>query len=166
MAHSDQYKAYGESSILCADPAALVVALYEGGIEAVCRAKACLQAGDISGRGKEITKAVNIVTELLVSLDHKRGGDLSRRLEQLYLYLHKRLLEAHAGQNREALDEVRNLLETLLVGWHKVAADSAGASSECKQPTVAAPTVNFSQPFYGHYLDEPAEVAPGFSAAF
>ncbi|HBY61334.1 MAG TPA: hypothetical protein DEH78_16050, partial [Solibacterales bacterium] len=43
-----------------------------------------LVRGDIAGRSKEIVRAVSILTELSLSVDRSRGGELSRNLIELY----------------------------------------------------------------------------------
>jgi flagellar biosynthetic protein FliS len=74
------YAAYSESSMMGASPLQLVTRSYEGAIGAVQQAKQCFASGDIMGRSKAITKAVSILTELMISLDHQKGGN-QRNLE-------------------------------------------------------------------------------------
>ena len=166
MVNSNPYQAYGEGNILSGDPAALVVALYEGAIEAVSQAKDCLENGDIAGRGKAITKAMNIVTELMACLDHRSGGELSNNLQRLYQYIHKRLFDAHARKQREPLDEVGNLLTTLLDGWKTVAAEKARAIMNEVHKGGAESDVQYGEFPYGAYFNEPAGAGSGFSAVF
>ena len=74
----DPYRAYEESSVAGGNPVNLVVALYEGAVTSIRSAKACLNSGDIMARGKAITKAVNILSELLASLDHEKAARSAR----------------------------------------------------------------------------------------
>jgi flagellin-specific chaperone FliS len=118
-------------------------------------------------RGKAITKAVNIVSELLASLDHEKGGTVSANLQQIYLYVHKRLLEAHAQQRREPLDEAENLLATLLSGWKKVAEQNSAAEQDCiqRQASHTAVDRDLDGFAYGAYFAEGAGAAPNISVA-
>lgn len=111
------YQAYTEGSIFSDSPLNLVVALYEGAIDATSQAESALRSGNIMGRSRAINKAISILTELLVSLDHERGGEISQNLERLYSYMQARLLAAHAHQAAEPIAEVSKLLATLLEGW-------------------------------------------------
>ncbi len=117
MSFSDPYGAYVEGSVFSGNPVGLVVALYEGTIQAIGRARQCLSNNDPWGRAKAISKAVEILTELLMSLNHKEGGEISSNLKRLYSYMQCRLLEAHAQKTKAPMDEVERLLETMLEGW-------------------------------------------------
>ena len=92
------YQAYTDGSIFSDSPLNLVVALYKGAIDATREAENALRARDILGRSKAINKAISILTELLVSLDHEKGGEISKNLERLYSYMQRQLLAAHARQ--------------------------------------------------------------------
>jgi len=119
MFQDDPYHAYLDNNIASENPVSLVTALYQGAIQAVQQARHCLETEDIWGRSKAISKAVDIITELTLSLNHEKGGDLSKRLKDLYGYMQTRLLTAHADQQEEPMAEVIGLLTTLLDGWYK-----------------------------------------------
>jgi flagellar protein FliS len=108
---------YLESKVLSADSVELVQILYQAALASVEKARRHLREGDIAARSKQISKAVAILTELALSLDHSAGGDLSRTLLELYDYMQRRLLEANLRQNERLLAEVSALLATLLEGW-------------------------------------------------
>lgn len=122
--YDELYKAYTDNNVLMASPLQLVVALYRGALDAVEQARRCLATEDIMGRSKFVSKAVDILGELLGSLDHERGGEVSRRLAALYCYMQKRILEGHTRQADEPFAECSSLLTTLLEGWDKVAAQA------------------------------------------
>jgi flagellar protein FliS len=114
------HDAYLEDRILSADPVELVHLLYEACTTAVADARRHLVSGEIMARARSISKACEILSELTASLDHDRGGDLSHRLEQLYGYMHRRLLEANFQQSDKPLEEVAGLLATLSEAWEGV----------------------------------------------
>ncbi len=158
MSSDYAYQAYVEGTVLSGNPVEMVIALYEGAIEAVARAKNCLATGDIWGRSKEISKAVKILTELLVSLDHRRGGEISLNLKRLYSYMQCRLLDAHALKSEEHLSEVERLLLNIMEGWrgaadkmaiamHDSLSDARAAFSEDSMPDYGASTGAFSEDF-------------------
>lgn len=168
MVPANPYQAYSESSFSGANPATLVVALYEGAIAAVRDAQTFLDSGDIMPRGKAITKAVNILTELLASLNYEKGGEIARNLQQLYSYLQRRLMEAHARQTREPLEEAENLLCSLLVAWQKVAQTESDVHKGAADGHTAIVEQN-PEPWqaaeYGMYYFEGTATAPGISVA-
>ena len=130
--YDELYKAYTDNNVLMASPMQLVVALYRGAIEAVEQARHALATEDIMGRSKFVCKAVDILGELLGSLDHEKGGEVSQRLASLYCYMQRRILEGHTRQADAPLAEVCSLLATLLEGWDAIAgpADVPSAGAE------------------------------------
>lgn len=114
------HDAYLEDKVLSADPVELVCMLYQGAIDAVDDARRYLAAGEIAARSRAISKACDLVLELSGSLDIPLGGDLSRRLAELYDYLLRRLMEANLKASDAMLAEARGLLETLAEGWRGV----------------------------------------------
>jgi len=138
MFQDDPYRAYLDNNIATENPVSLVTALYEGAIKAVQQARHCLETEDIWGRSKAISKAVDIITELVLTLNHEKGGDLSKRLKDLYGYMQTRLLAAHASQEDEPMAEVIGLLTTLLDGWYKVGDQLAREACENTQSAEAA----------------------------
>src|SRR5579884_3452929 len=125
---NEQYQAYVQNTLVGSSPMELIIALYEGAIEATQQAKRCFETGDIMERSKFISKTVNILTELSISLDMKNGGEMSLNLKRLYDYMMTRVLEAHMKKSPEMLDEVGQLLNSLLESWRVVAAKVQQAS--------------------------------------
>ena len=133
---------YLQAEVLSADPIKLVQLLYRGAIDNVVTARRHLAAGEIRQRSKSITKAWEILLELIRSLDHSHGGDLSKNLASLYTYMQKRLMEANSQQSDRQLQEVEALLTTLLDGWQQVTAHHSPApalSVISSKPAYAAP---------------------------
>jgi len=111
------HDAYLEEQILSADPLELIRVLYQEATRAVRKARGHLAAGEIAARARTITHAYRVLSELNRSLDHQRGGDVSRRLAGMYAYMMRRLLEANSQQSDEPLAEVLGLLATLSEAW-------------------------------------------------
>ena len=112
------YESYLENEVLTADPVKLVQLLYRGALEAIGNARRSLASRDIPCRSKAITKALNILNELIQSLDHDNGGELSLNLLRLYDYVQRLLLDANARQADAPLAEAERLLCTLFEAWH------------------------------------------------
>ncbi len=134
LSFTDPYQAYVEGSVFSGNPLGMVIALYEGAVDAIREARECLIAGDVCGRSKAINKGIKILTELLVSLNHEAGGEISANLKRIYSYLQCRLLDAHTQKAKEPLNEAERLLMTMLEGW-RAAAHKAVA--ETYQPRTA-----------------------------
>ena len=111
------HDAYLEERILSADPLELVRVLYQAAGRAVQKARGHLAAGQIAERARAVSHAYRILAELNRSLDHQRGGDLSRRLAAMYAYMMRRLIDANRQQQDDPLVEVQGLLATLAEAW-------------------------------------------------
>jgi flagellar secretion chaperone FliS len=152
--------AYLESQVLTADPMELVRLLYRGAGDAARSAIAHLAAGRIAERSRQISKAHAILSQLSVSLDHARGGALSRSLAELYDYMQRRLLEANLRQTAAPLAEVESLLTTLLEGWDQIRSVPEHAAPQGNPHGPAGPEPCAA---YGGY---PAVFAPGAAAEY
>jgi flagellar protein FliS len=116
MRHS-VYHRYREAEILSASPLHLVCLLYRGAIEAIATARQCLAGRDIAGRSRAVNKALKITTELIFTLDHQKGAELSRKLVELYDYVQRLLIDANCRQADAPMAEAQTLMVTLLEAW-------------------------------------------------
>ncbi len=106
-----------QTSITDADPHKLIQLLYQGALERINMAKAKLQAKDYDAKGKLILKSMDIIGGLRTFLDKEKGGDLAERLDALYEYMERALWEANARNDIARLDEVSELLRSIMEGW-------------------------------------------------
>jgi flagellar secretion chaperone FliS len=148
---NNAHDAYFESRILAADPIELVRLLYQAATAEVREARRHLASGDIAARSKSISKACAIVLELAGALDGERGGEISRRLAELYEYIHRRLVEANFEQSDPPLAEVLSLLATLSEAWDGV---------KTQQEPAAGPANPWARPPAG---EDAAAVHSGWS---
>lgn len=117
----DMYKQVGTRvGAATANPHQLITMLFEGGLERIAIAKGALQRGEIALKGQKVGQAIAILDGLRASLDEKNGGELARNLEELYVYMQRRLLEANLKNDLSALDEVYGLLEGIKDTWQAI----------------------------------------------
>ena len=117
MNSPNRHKEYIANRISTASPVELIRILYEAGIQSVDEALAALRSGDILERGRAITKAIDILSELNASLKHDGHEEYSNTLAELYGYMQQQLIRAHSQKSENGLLEVSRLLTTLLEGW-------------------------------------------------
>jgi flagellar protein FliS len=168
LSDSNPYQAYTDGDLGSNNPLRLVIALYEGALEATRCAAGCLEAGDIWGRSKAINKTVAILSELLASLDLAKGGDIAQNLKRLYGYMQTRLLEAHARQAAAPLKEVEKLLGTLLEGWHQADETQARAQQDRPAPEMVPgrKAETFEALPYAAYFNDVPETLSGTAFSF
>ena len=117
-----QYRQLGlETQINNASPHRLIQLLMDGALERMNGAKAAMERGDSATKGVLIGKAMGIISGLRSSLDMSvEGTDLPERLDDLYDYMGRRLLEASTFNKVEMLAEVIDLLKTVKSGWDAI----------------------------------------------
>ena len=115
-----------QTSTMDADPHRLIQLLYNGAMERINMAKARIQAKDYAGKGQLINKAIEIIGGLRSFLDFEQGGDLAARLEALYDYMERTLLQASAKNDLAKLDEVLTLLRSVKEGWDGIREEAIG----------------------------------------
>lgn len=107
-----------ETGVMSASPHRLIAMLYQGARQAVALARMHMQQSNVPARGEAIGKAIRIVESgLQQSLNRDVGGELAARLDSLYSYICRRLLEANLQGSEELLIEVDRLLATLEEAW-------------------------------------------------
>ncbi len=93
---------------------------YEGAILQLKIAKTKYREKDYEGKGRALNKAMDIIDELLSSLDHEKGGAIARNLQSLYKYMIKKILLADVKRDLGGLDEVIGILADLLSAWKEI----------------------------------------------
>lgn len=116
-----QVNAHG--SVHEASPYQLVQLLFQGALDRIAMAKACIGEKDVSGKAGNITKALNIVGELRGSLDTQVGGELAQNLDSLYEYMSRRLVEANLASDVAILNEVSSLMVEIKTAWDAIPAE-------------------------------------------
>ena len=127
-----------ECEVLQADPVGLIRMLYRGALESIRGARECLASDNSAGRSRHISRASEILAELMLSVDRERGGELAVNLIELYDYIIRLLAEAHAEQSDKPLIEAANLLQTLLEGWDAIAEPMQPPPSEVASISVGS----------------------------
>ncbi len=120
-----------ETGVMGASPHRLIVMLYQGARQAIAQARMHVQQGNVPARGEAIGKAIQIVESgLQQSLNVEAGGEIAERLDALYSYMSRRLLEANIKQSEAMLVEVDGLLATLEEAWIGIAPEIARMAAQ------------------------------------
>jgi flagellar protein FliS len=123
-----------ETGVMGASPHRLVVMLYQGARQAIAQGRMHLQQGGpsaVAARGNAISKAIRIIESgLQASLNIEAGGEIAERLNALYSYMTRRLLEANIQKSEVMLVEVDRLLATLEEAWIGIAPEIARMAAQ------------------------------------
>ncbi len=108
------------TGIESASPHRLIQMLMEGALAKIAVAKGHMERGQIRDKGQQIGCALSIIEGLKASLDHEKGGEIARNLEDLYIYMERRLIEANRDNNTAPLDEVTDLFKQIKEAWDAI----------------------------------------------
>lgn len=120
---------YREAEVLSASPAQLIVIVFEHLLINLRRAR--LQVADSDGgpRSDSLARARAALTELMVSLDREKGGELAGRLGSLYAFLLGELAVLGVRPDATRLDAVIALASELHEAFAHAARTTADASA-------------------------------------
>ena len=94
--------AYQQQSILTATPGQLVVMLYDGCLRFLHQAAYAMREGDVAESDAAAdARAEAIIDELHATLDMEQGGDDRQRLQGIYVFCSRHLLEARLDRDAE-----------------------------------------------------------------
>ena len=108
---------YNTVAVGTADPAALVVTLFDGALLFLRRAKSAADAGDQAVVAQAVNRAHAIVGELSNVLDHEQGGEIAAQLDALYNFSLLHLTKGLVDKNARTIDEVIAILEPIRDGF-------------------------------------------------
>ena len=108
---------YKQTSVQSASKEKILLMLYEGAIRFCKQAIIAIDQKNIADRGMNIGRCYDVIMELNNSLNHDVGGEISKSLEQLYMFITDQLTKANATGDRKPLEDVLKVLETLYTGW-------------------------------------------------
>jgi flagellar protein FliS len=111
------FQKYKTTSVQSASREKLLLMMYEGAIRFTKQAITALEQKQIADKGIAIGRAYDVIMELNNTLDHKVGGEISKNLEQLYMFMTEQLTQANIKNSVEHLNNVVRILETLYDGW-------------------------------------------------
>jgi flagellar protein FliS len=112
--------AYRESAVLSAPPEVLVVMLYDGVRRFLFQAGVAMRDGQIELSHRKLRRAEDIIHHLRDALDMDQG-EISERLEAIYLFCLRHLQQARFDRDANKLEQVSALLGELREAWAAIA---------------------------------------------
>ena len=117
---SNGTQSYRRTKVLTADPKRLVLMCYEGTIDSLKIGKQNIAQKDYEGKARALTKAQDIINELLCALDYEKGGSIAKNLDSLYNYMLRRIIHVDLKNDLRAVDEVIGMLTELKAAWEEI----------------------------------------------
>lgn len=118
MLKNNAYAAYANNKILTASKSELTLLLYDGAIKFCNMAIAAIKENDVQKAHVNIVKVEKIIEEFQSTLDRKYPT--AKDFDNVYTYLHQRLVQANIQKDEEILGEVLEHLRTMRDTWKEV----------------------------------------------
>lgn len=112
-----QLNQYRSTQVNTAAPEKILLMLYDGAINFTRIAIEKINAGDRAGKGMYISKAQAIVAELMNTLNHDIGGEVAKRLEQLYIFIIDQFIDANINNSTRPLENALRIMTMLRDTW-------------------------------------------------
>lgn len=109
---------YKQNATQTASPGELTLMLYNGCLKFIKRAEKAIQENNIEERNKNISKAQDIVTELMVTL--KTDTEIGKNMLRLYDFILNRLVQANIKNDLQALKEAEKFVTDFRDTWKEV----------------------------------------------
>jgi len=127
---------YQETQVSTSSPMALVIMLYDEADRTLELAEAAFNIQDpsrIEQIGNHLLHAQDVITELAVSLDMEKGGEIARQLHRLYDFMVLHLSQADVQKEVKGVRDVRKMLAELKEAWAEVAKKEVVAEAPQRQ---------------------------------
>ncbi len=120
--NTDPLRAYRQTRVKTASQGQLIVMLYNEGLKQLKTAEREFQSSQpkLELVHNAIVKTQDIITELMVSLDFEKGGDIAQNLFHLYMYFNQKLVDVNLTKDASNLHEVYSLMESLRDAWAEI----------------------------------------------
>ena len=117
---TDSYK---KSQVETVDQLSLIIMLYDKAILLLGKAREEISEKKHEEKHDSLTKACNIVFELMQSLDQDKGGEIATSLSRLYNFVIREIMDADTNLNIKALDTAKTILSELRTSWKDIKDD-------------------------------------------
>lgn len=141
--YNNAYTAYQRTNINTATRGRLIVLLYEGAVKQLSQAVALFEpdgkilAKNIEQFGNCLQKAEAIISELEVSLDMEKGGEIAKNLMALYLYFNEELMQANISKDKAKIESVLKMLKDLTESWRQIASTTANVTPSSNESRLS-----------------------------
>lgn len=119
--------AYRENAVRASTPEQFVPLLYEGLLAQLRRGARQIRDGNIEGKSESVSRASDIVHELLASLDFERGGEIAPPLASLYAFWIREIGEAGRTMDAARLEALEPMVSSLCGAWRTVSGHGVAA---------------------------------------
>ncbi len=118
---TNPYQEYASNKVVTAEPRELVIMLYRGAVQFLEKASVEITSYTTYDKANtHIVRAQDIITELMLTLDIGKGGEIAQSLFSLYGFMKKELLTANLNKDPKPVKTVIRLLKNLQTAWEEI----------------------------------------------
>ena len=117
LTNNNYTQQYAEEQIKTASKEQLLIMLFDGAIKFARIAKKAMLAKDLEKSNTNLIKAQRIITEFMVTLDVKQGGETATNLMRLYEFYDHSLVQANLKKDTNLLEEIIQQLVDMRQMW-------------------------------------------------
>jgi flagellar protein FliS len=129
---------YQELNVTTASPMELILMLYDECIRSLDKAETAFETIPEPERieviGNSLLHAQDIITELAVSLDMEKGGEIARNLQRLYDFMVNHLSRANVNKEIKPIQDVRKIMRDLREAWIEISKQEPPRPCTAAQP--------------------------------
>lgn len=124
MSTFNRLDAYKETNIKTASGGKLILMIYNEAVRQLDIALDSIEnkSSNLESASNSIIKAQDLITELIVSLDFEKGGEIANALFSLYMFFNKQLMEANMNKDVKIIRNIRLYLIDLKSAWTQAVA--------------------------------------------
>ncbi|MCL7746699.1 flagellar export chaperone FliS [Halalkalibacter sp. MEB205] len=115
---TNMQNAYKQNAMNTASPGELTLMLYNGCLKFIKQAKQAMEASNIEQRNTSITKAQNIIRELMVTL--KTDSEVGQNMMRMYDFILNQLIDANVKNDPQALENAEEMVTEFRNTWKEV----------------------------------------------
>ena len=114
---NNPYAQYKENSVFTATPEELTLMLYNGLVKFILQGINAVEEKNIKKANDSLIRCQDIITEFRATLD--MDYEISKRLDSIYEYMYRRLVDANIRKDKTILEEVLGYAKELRDTWQE-----------------------------------------------
>jgi flagellar protein FliS len=129
VSRQNKLNAYRETNIKTASQGKLIIMLYDEAVRQLDLAAELLEGEkpQYDKVNNAVLRAQDMVTELMVSLDFDKGGEVAHNLFSLYMYFNRQMMQANLDKDVQSLKTIRDQLSELRGAWDQIINKQSGS---------------------------------------
>lgn len=131
---------YLRESVLTATPEQLHLMLYDGAIRFATQGREAVAAKKYEQSFEKLTRAQNIIIEMLNGLNYEVNRELCERVASIYNFIYRKLIDGNVQRDVSAIDDALRVLRIERETW-QLLVDKVNRTRQEQGVMPGAPTV-------------------------